>query len=62
LTPEDTSLKLCQGEDMNTDRVLKEDLIFTRKHFERKEEVNKNKRVYDFLFLKVLFSFYWFIA
>jgi len=28
LTPEDTSLKLCQGEDMNTDRVLKEDLIF----------------------------------
>jgi len=38
LTPEDTSLKLCQGEDMNTDRVLKEDLIFTRKHFERKEE------------------------
>jgi len=47
---------------MNFEEILKEDLIFVRKHFESKEEVNKNKRVYDFLFLKVLFSFYWFIA
>jgi hypothetical protein len=45
---------------MNFEEILKEDLIFVRKHFEGKEEVNK--RVYDFLFLKVLFSFYWFIA
>jgi hypothetical protein len=39
LTPEDTSLKLCQGEDMNTDRFLKEDLIFTYIESEKYEKL-----------------------
>jgi hypothetical protein len=47
---------------MKIEKILREYLTLARKHFESKEEVNKNKRVYDFLFLKVLFSFYWFIA